>query len=111
MVDLLAIAVDERAAGRDPDRLVRFDVLEHALEVPRPIRVPDEERMQSEAENPRNADALGVEHLELVHRDTVEVLTGRAVIQENRNITELESIGHGNERAAAGRQAIRQFIV
>ena len=83
----------------EPHSLVLLDMRERAFEMPGAERMADQNGWIAIDSKRGRVAALLVHLIELVDDHVVEILARAAALEENRNVADLERVGHGDDRA------------
>src|SRR6516165_1730905 len=83
---VIPVPVTDLASSRDPDLPARCYVSESLIEILAAMRMPDQERVQTDRHDPPGLHAIFVEHVELVADHSGEGLRSLTLVEEHRNV-------------------------
>src|SRR5215216_3361574 len=105
------IVIDDLAPGGEPDLLARTDMGERGVEVLAAMRMPDQERVETDRHHAAGLGAVLVEHIELVADHAAEILRTLLELEESRNVIDLGRIGQRDHRPRVDPHRIRLLVV
>src|SRR5437588_2149925 len=99
VVVALEVPARDVVAGGQPDALPAGDVLERPVQVSQPERHPGEEGMKRDGHHLGARLSGLVERVELIHDHLAEVWAAHALVEEQRNVVDLDRVGHRDQPA------------